>query len=94
MREKEAARARTDAGSGLRVRIYARVSVSVFVVLTFSNSPVLCLLTKVVFPTPPSPTRMSLNRGALAAAFWRVPTGTGAAPDCTEEREEQCRAKE
>jgi hypothetical protein len=27
----------------------------------FSNSPVKCLLTKVVFPTPPSPTRTSLN---------------------------------
>ena len=27
----------------------------------FSNSPVKCLLTKVVFPTPPSPTSTSLN---------------------------------
>ena len=30
----------------------------------FSNSPVLCRLTNVVLPTPPSPTRMSLNLAA------------------------------
>ena len=30
----------------------------------FSNSPVKWRLTKVVLPTPPSPTRMSLNSGA------------------------------
>ena len=29
----------------------------------FSNSPVKCRFTKVVFPTPPSPTKMSLNSG-------------------------------
>lgn len=29
----------------------------------FSNSPVKCLLTKVVLPTPPSPTKISLNSG-------------------------------
>ena len=29
----------------------------------FSNSPVRCLFTKVVLPTPPSPTRISLNSG-------------------------------
>lgn len=29
----------------------------------FSNSPVLCRRTKVVLPTPPSPTRMTLNLG-------------------------------
>jgi hypothetical protein len=27
----------------------------------FSNSPVKCLFTNVVFPTPPSPTKTSLN---------------------------------
>jgi hypothetical protein len=27
----------------------------------FSNSPVKCLLTNVVLPTPPSPTRINLN---------------------------------
>merc|ERR550534_2241994 len=30
----------------------------------FSNSPVKCLLTNVVLPTPPSPTNTSLNSGA------------------------------
>ena len=34
----------------------------------FSNSPVRCLLTKVVLPTPPSPTRMSLNSGISMVA--------------------------
>jgi len=43
----------------------------------FSNSPVKWRLTNVVLPTPPSPTRMSLNSGPLcwsycctAAAYW------------------------
>jgi len=31
----------------------------------FSNSPVKCLLTNVVFPTPPSPTRTNLNSGKV-----------------------------
>ena len=39
----------------------------------FSNSPVKCLLTKVVFPTPPSPTSTSLNCTSGPA---------GAAPPC------------
>jgi len=32
----------------------------------FSNSPVKCLLTNVVLPTPPSPTRTNLNSGNVA----------------------------
>ena len=41
----------------------------------FSNSPVKCLLTKVVLPVPPSPTRTSLNVGTCCCAmlcFWRL----------------------
>ena len=33
----------------------------------FSNSPVRCLLTNVVFPTPPSPTKIILNSGIACA---------------------------
>jgi len=35
----------------------------------FSNSPVKCLLTKVVLPTPPSPTMINLN-SATGCANW------------------------
>ena len=36
--------------------------------LLFSNSPVQCLLTKVVLPVPPSPTDTSLNVGIFSSA--------------------------
>lgn len=35
----------------------------------FSNSPVKCRFTKVVFPTPPSPTIINLN-SATGAAYY------------------------
>merc|ERR1719371_88851 len=35
----------------------------------FSNSPVRCLFTNVVLPTPPSPTNTSLNSGACMVAY-------------------------
>lgn len=34
----------------------------------FSNSPVRCLFTNVVFPTPPSPTNINLNSGTAPSA--------------------------
>eukprot|EP00920_Eleutheroschizon_duboscqi_P039279 GHVT01094615.1.p2 GENE.GHVT01094615.1~~GHVT01094615.1.p2 ORF type:complete len:139 (-),score=23.36 GHVT01094615.1:26-442(-) len=42
----------------------------------FSNSPVKCLLTNVVLPTPPSPTRISLNSGAAAPPAMSVIANT------------------
>ena len=53
----------------------------------FSNSPVRCRLTKVVLPTPPSPTRMSLNLTALGSVFVVVPGAACAQREGTGEGE-------